>query len=408
VHGTVGEAAAALGEVDVGAGASSAGSAGGELLQSGPDTAAAALEGGAVDAVPLALVGAGSARGKSAGGSSNGSGNGSGQDGGSLDRSLDRGLDGGLDGGLGGLDGLLDRSLNRSLDNRSRGRGRSNRGLGGASGRSSDEHATGDSGLGVALGSGAGSGSGSGSRAATGTAARRSSGAAADRSGEGRGSAVELLDEGTGVGELEVGGVGGAAAVADVGDEHVREGVEKARVAGGAGDGDGSALHVHLTVADLVEPAPGENVLASGEILRDVEAVLVGDIGLGVVTHVAGGVLGRAATLDGLDDLPDGILGGVQVSGDGDLAGATAVDGSALERELLGRALSEGVVDAIGVVGDSLAGEVGAIGLERAVVGTRERDGAGKLDVCAGDGNQSGQGDNLSEHLEGVCLVIWL
>lgn len=108
-------------------------------------------------------------------------------------------------------------------------------------------------------------------------------------------SGAGVLDVLAWVGEHEISRFGCSAASAwgaDVGDEHGRErgalvnrearglswGIDAERsdglsfsvaFLGAAGDGDGGAVHVHLAVADLVEPGPGEGVLARGNALGD-------------------------------------------------------------------------------------------------------------------------------------------
>ena len=341
-HGAAAVDTAALGEVEVGALAGDAAGASSDGHQRRPGTAGAALEVGTVNAQEVTLGSAGRAR-------SLGTRDGSRSRGGRLlNGSLDRLLDGSLNRSLnGGLDGSLDGGLSRRSD---------------------------------------------GSR----TAGRAVAGGAT----EGAGTGVAELNRVTGVGELEVGALGGRASVVDVGSEHVGELVDEALAAAGASDSDGGAVHVHLTVADLVEPSPGKSVLAGSQVGGDLEVVGEGDGSLGVVTDVAGSVTGRAATLNGVDDLPDGVAGGGEVGGDGDLARTTTVDGSALEGEGLGAALGVAVGDAVGVVGDRLAGEVGAVGEERAVVDSAVGNRVGHEDVSASNGNQSGERESLGEHLE--------
>lgn len=119
---------------------------------------------------------------------------------------------------------------------------------------------------------------------------------------------------------------GGGAAVAhapDVGAEHVGKsghggghGVSLVEDVGdgpslrGGWDGDGSAVHVHFAIADLVEPGPGQGVVrAGGNGVGDREGEFVGSEAERVGAHVAG-VGGRTASLDGLDDFEDRVFGG--------------------------------------------------------------------------------------------------
>lgn len=96
-----------------------------------------------------------------------------------------------------------------------------------------------------------------------------------------------LVDVWARVGEREVGRVLRLAVFADVGDEDLGAIGKGGRPA--AGDRDGGAVHVHLAVAGVVEPRPGEDGLARLGIGRDVEVELV-------VVGAPG-----AATLDRLD-----------------------------------------------------------------------------------------------------------
>ena len=191
----------------------------------------------------------------------------------------------------------------------------------------------------------------------------------------------------------------------DVGDEHCWEGRRvtprkfrdrcKVRfvegdvvaLAGAAGDFDGGAVHVHLPVADFVEPGPGEGVCARLDALGDGKAVRIRIRGRsGVVgSDVAGDAFGGAAALDGVDDHPGGALGGGVVGRERDLAGSAAVDGFTEERKLLGRTDGH-VCDCCAGVAGGFAGEVGTVGSERAVVGTAVWWGRGHDHVSMGFG----------------------
>ena len=222
--------------------------------------------------------------------------------------------------------------------------------------------------------------------------------------GKGLGGAVQLLNIISRVGEQDVLAVGDLAAILDVGNEHVWEAVEEAGIALGAGNSEGSTVHVHLTVTDLVEPSPGKSVLAGGHILGDGELILVRNSGVGRVAEVTSGVLGGAAALNGLDDLPGRALVRLKVLRDDDLARTTAVDGSALELKRLSRALGIRVTSTLKFVNTStlLAREIGAAGIERAVAEARGavRHGVGHEDMGAGHGGQAGEGEGLGEHFD--------
>jgi hypothetical protein len=91
----------------------------------------------------------------------------------------------------------------------------------------------------------------------------------------------------------------------DVGNSHVGECVEAGSVVRAAGDGDGGAVHVHLAVADFVEPGPCHGHLAVGKLLGNCEGELTGSALAAVFLQVCAG-RGRAASLDAVNDFPHG------------------------------------------------------------------------------------------------------
>jgi hypothetical protein len=246
------------------------------------------------------------------------------------------------------------------------------------------------------LGSDGSSGRGDGGRAGSTTGATNGRAKA--------GVGAELLNVGTGVGVGHVGALdGGTVEAGDVGNEHVGEAVERDGT-GAARDLNGGAVHVHLAVADLVEPRPGEVVLASRDV-GDLNAVL------GQREHVVIGLdvarlrSVRAAALEGLDDLEDGADGRVHVRGDGDLARATAVDDRALELEALGAAsLESGRLDASEIGGATRVGSArGAV--ERGVDDTTLEGVGGRESQENVGGSRRGEasvGESLGEHGERV------
>ena len=127
---------------------------------------------------------------------------------------------------------------------------------------------------------------------------------------------------------------------ARVSDEHGREvsafgergGVDGIALAGGGGDGDGGAVHVHFAIADFVEPGPRESVLTRADAFRNGELELGGAVAVWILGQIASGVDGTP-TQDGVDDLPRGGCGWVEICGERDLAGTTAVGGTADEGE---------------------------------------------------------------------------
>jgi hypothetical protein len=86
------------------------------------------------------------------------------------------------------------------------------------------------------------------------------------------------------------------ASVVDVGLENLGTLVEGRDVGVGATNGDWRATHVHLSVAELVKPGPGENGLSRRGVLRDGVWEIVWALLL-----IAFGS-DRASTLEGLDD----------------------------------------------------------------------------------------------------------
>jgi hypothetical protein len=80
-------------------------------------------------------------------------------------------------------------------------------------------------------------------------------------------------------------------------------------------NGNWCTVHVHLTVTDLVEPSPGDDCVSSWDIW-DWESVLGWGWGASVVTGVSCNSLNWATSLDGVDDLEDGVLGWDLVVGD--------------------------------------------------------------------------------------------
>lgn len=119
-----------------------------------------------------------------------------------------------------------------------------------------------------------------------------------------------------------------------VGDKHVGEAVHLRAIA--AGELGIDAVHVHLSVANGIEPRPGHNSMAVLDALGDVEIELVNTLGFisstkrlcFSVDQIAFGV-GRASTFYRVDNfLAARILElrGIGLIGDGHLAAATAVD----------------------------------------------------------------------------------
>lgn len=106
--------------------------------------------------------------------------------------------------------------------------------------------------------------------------------------------------------------------------EHIGKGIETGSISSSASDIDRGAVHVELwSTRHFCEPGPGESTLSIGD--RVGEGVLEG----------LGSVNTGAATLNALDNLEHGILGGSGIGRVGKLARATSVDGAAVELKLL-------------------------------------------------------------------------
>lgn len=154
-----------------------------------------------------------------------------------------------------------------------------------------------------------------------------------------------------GLGEPKILALDGAAAVADISDEHGRAGTlgdATARVGLVGLDVDNSAIHVHFAVTNLVEPRPGKDSLAAGGVSGDGEVI--------------GGRAraGGAVTEEGVHHGP----GIAFVVGQRGLAAATAVPGAAVD-------------------GEALLGAGGPIGYGLTLVGADEVDGAAAGEVAA-------------------------
>jgi len=137
------------------------------------------------------------------------------------------------------------------------------------------------------------------------------------------------LDRLARVGEVDVLLGSSGTAVANVSLEDIGASVEGGSVRCSTSDGDGSALHVHLTVTSLVKPDPSKGQLTVGGVLGDRDLDLVrnwpagggGDfkecvsVGGNAVRHVH-----WAAANDTVDDLPLGAWSWLGVGAEGELA----------------------------------------------------------------------------------------
>lgn len=388
----------------VGALSSSALGTGSHILSRGPLAVRAALERGAIDAVPLALHTARSReRARACAGACAGARAGL--------RAGDR---------VGARTGVRTRARAaaagagcRSVRHRRSsvgvcGRGRSNHSSGRRTGR-------------------AGAGARAGARTRVGASAAVTSGSKSGSTGTGGGASGSqvarlaiILDVVTRLRESDVDTFGGGAAV-DVGDKHGREGgralldialfLNIGPLRRSALDLEGSTVHVHLTVSNAVEPSPGERVLAGANAVRN-GVVEFGRISHGSTTRKVTVHVGGAAAFDRLDDHPFGVLGRLQIGGQTDLAGATTMGGGTLKGQRHALADLGGIPlgDLVGVRAQ-LARKVAAIGCKRRVVKGVLAIGNGLSHdhVCFNSRNaqeSSGRKNGLGKHGEGASVLF--
>ena len=202
----------------------------------------------------------------------------------------------------------------------------------------------------------------------------------------------------------------GSRASVDVGDKHLREvvtlaqGYGAARLNGGSGsvalllgtlDGDGSAVHVELAVANAVDPSPGKSILARLDAGWDLELEFGRAVAVRILGQIAGGI-GWTSTLDGVNDLPHGVFGGLHILGEGDLARAAAMDSRANELKRGGLADGEDVLLLWGSVDTLalLAREVGQVVLKGAVVEGGSAIGIGDSHLHVGVNTRGDEGSN--------------
>ena len=211
-----------------------------------------------------------------------------------------------------------------------------------------------------------------------------------------------------GVLEVVVDGVG-ALSRRQVDGEHVRQGSEHRGDIGRTGSSPGaahldrSAVHVELSVANLVQPRPGESVLAVWKVGRHRDIDL-GDVG---IVGVLAGVLvvfrsTRAATNLGVDHLPLALFGRLGIGRDRELAAAASVGGTSDELDTLGLTSVPLVHlgDFVGA-GRLLAGELAD--LQRKLLGAGilplERNGVLHDDMGRSSGGERQKGGGLGEHV---------
>lgn len=196
-------------------------------------------------------------------------------------------------------------------------------------------------------------------------------------------------------------GVASSVTGIEIGNKHIGQAIHEALSAGRSGNSERSAVHVHLSVANLVEPSPGKSVVTSRKFLGDIKVVCERAGAIGICREVPWSVFGRAATFNGFDYLPNGVLGGLQVSGDRNLARTTTMYGAANEFQCLLAALGVDIAGTSDSRVGALARKIGAITFEGAVVDLRIviRHGVCHFHVGTGRGDQAGEYD-LLEHFE--------
>lgn len=117
-----------------------------------------------------------------------------------------------------------------------------------------------------------------------------------------------------------------------------------------------------------------------------------------------------------MDHLPLGVLGGLQVGGDRNLARATTVNGTANESQLLLATLGIDIARPLRVIdaGAVLARKIRARQFQREVIerGFAIRDWVAHVDMGAANGGEAAENERLGEHFDGWieigCLrVLW-
>ena len=152
-----------------------------------------------------------------------------------------------------------------------------------------------------------------------------------------------FVDAIPGVLELDIIALFGCARVSanvlDVGLEHIWQSVERILISfhklGDIADqqflvfrsfgrtatnDDWAAVHVHLAIADFIEPCPGECSFAGRKISGDCEAVCIRIGSTSVATNIASTGPCWATSFNGMDYLEDAVLGWWLVISDGNLA----------------------------------------------------------------------------------------
>jgi len=137
----------------------------------------------------------------------------------------------------------------------------------------------------------------------------------------------------------------------------------------GSSNSGRAAIHVKFAVTDLVDPRPCNCVVtwcdAFGNGVLEVGCALTARVGVKVTSDV-----GRATTLDGVNDHPFGVLGWLEIGRQADLARSAAVNSAADEAQSLWFTDSHDVRCSFSLVDTSalFAWEIGAVAGEGRVV----------------------------------------
>ena len=113
-------------------------------------------------------------------------------------------------------------------------------------------------------------------------------------------SAKHGLDRFSGTWKHEVLGIWGCAdRIRQIGDKHVRKAIEHFEIVSTTGNLNRRAVHIHLPIANTVEPCPGESVLTIWQASGDSKVEW----------------RKRAAADDAVDNFPLAVRGGFFIQG---------------------------------------------------------------------------------------------
>lgn len=246
----------------------------------------------------------------------------------------------------------------------------------------------------------------------------------------------QYLDRLTRVGKLKIFALDGRAlGIAGSGDEHIGRRAETAqttrgpfghegtineapiipldspvaRPAAATGNGDRSAVHVHLAVTDFVEPRPGKSVVANGKVLGDRELISIWIGGVCIFGIVESGIPSGTTADNGVDHFEDAVFGRCEVRRERNLARAATVNGATGETQLLRGALRHDVGNTLRVCTALLfAGKIGSVQVKRRTIRAAKRF-RGSHDHVRRDGTGESDGRSHEDRLGGrhVGVVVW-